>query len=77
MQSPTSGYDAACEAEIESWSRVFETLRISMDGAYFLPSMASIATSMRSCGVIWLQTEHFRYPAHPVFPPQFTCCRPD
>jgi hypothetical protein len=27
-------------------------LRISMDGAYFLPSTASMATRMRICGVI-------------------------
>ncbi len=27
-----------------------------MDGAYFLPSMASIATRIRICGVIWIRT---------------------
>jgi hypothetical protein len=32
-------------------------LRITGDGAYFLPSIGSTATRMRICGVIWIRTQ--------------------
>jgi len=52
MRSPTCQRDGSDEAELEFQSPVLKRLRISMDGAYFLPSTASIATTMRICGVI-------------------------
>jgi hypothetical protein len=35
--------------------RVGTIRRISMDAAYFRPSMASIATRIRNCGAIWIK----------------------
>jgi hypothetical protein len=52
MRSPIGERDGSDEAELEFQTPVLKRLRISMDGAYFLPSIDSTATRMRICGVI-------------------------